>query len=251
MLQAYRKSKVTFLRAPALERIPGVVHAFSTRRADSDDFTLGSKGTGVAENRVRFLSAVGIPGWPVVRLRQIHSNIVHPVSENQAANDENEGDAAYTGLGGLALGVVTADCVPILVADSGGRGVGAIHAGWRGTSEGVARKTIDAMVSGLNVDPGDLHAAVGPHIGVCCLEVGEEVFNWFADSDVFERRAGWGKPHLNLAEANRRQLLGAGLAPEHVLVSTLCTKCRPDMFYSYRREGGRSGRMFSVIGLVP
>ena len=250
MLQAYRKSEITFLRAPALERIPGVVHAFSTRRADSDNFTLGSEGPGVGENRGRFLAAVGIPGWPIVRLRQIHSNIVHSVSENQEANAAKEGDAAYTARGGLVLGVVTADCVPILVADSGGRGGGVVHAGWRGTSEGVARKTIDAMAGELNLDPGELVAVMGPHIGVCCMEVGEEVFDWFADPDVFRRQPEWEKPHLKLAEANRRQLLGAGLDPENVTASSLCTKCRPDLFHSYRRDGEPSGRMFSVVGLA-
>ena len=228
-----------------------MVHAFSTRRAGSDDFTLGSQGGGVGENRGRFLAAVGIPAWPIVRLQQVHSNIVHSVSENEDANDPKEGDAAYTGLGGIVLGVVTADCVPILVADSGGRAVGAVHAGWKGTSESVLRRTVDAMIDELELDPGDLYAAIGPHIGACCMEVGEEVFDWFADPDVFERRPDWEKPHLKLAEANRRQLLGAGLNPDNVAVSTLCTKCRPDLFYSYRRDGGNTGRMFSVIGLVP
>jgi YfiH family protein len=251
MLQAHRESNVTFLTSPLLDQIPGIVHAFSTRRADSGDFTLGGDDPLIQDNRDRFMAAVGLEAWPVARLKQVHSNVVSWVGDNEFVNEVAEGDASGTSLPGIALGVMTADCVPILIADSTARAVAVVHAGWRGTSEGVAPKTVDRMTSGSRVAAGDLSAVIGPHIGVCCLEVGEEVFDWFAQPEIFERRSEWPRPHLNLAKANRLQLVAAGLAPEKVQVSTLCTRCRGDLFHSYRRDNDRSGRMMSVIGIQP
>ena len=246
MLHTYRESHITFLRSPRLDAIPGVVHAFSTRRGDGDDLTLDRA---ASDARDQFTAAAGLAGWPVCGLVQVHSNRVHAVVDNEFANDPEEGDAAFTGLSGLALGVVTADCVPILVAEGTGRAVAAIHAGWRGASEGIARKTVDVMAQDLTVRPQDLVVAVGPHIGVCCLEVGEEVYDWFQDPAVFERRPDWPRPHLDLGEANRKQLVDAGVPSESIEVSALCTRCRPDLFHSYRRDGDKSGRMLSVIGI--
>ena len=251
MLRTYRESNVTFLRSPALEAIPGIVHAFSTRRADSGDLSLGGAGRLIQDDRDRFMAAVGLEAWPIARLRQTHSNVVHWVGDNEFVNEVADGDAAGTSLHGVALGVMTADCVPILLADLSARAVAVAHAGWRGTSEGVVRKTVDRMVSDQGLAPSALSAAIGPHIGVCCMEVGEEVFDWFALPEVFERRTEWPRPHLNLAEANRLQLIGAGLSPDRVQVSTLCTRCRSDLFHSYRRDSDAAGRMLSVIGIEP
>jgi YfiH family protein len=247
MLHAYRNAHVTFLRAANLDRIPGIVHAFSTRRSEDADLSL----SGPSTNGARFLAAVGMAGWPLARMRQVHSNAVHRILDNGFVNDPPEGDAACTSLKGMALGVVTADCLPILIADQATRTVGVAHAGWRGTSEGVVRKTVDELVSRHDLRAEDLRVAIGPHIGVCCMEVGEEIVEWFGDPGVFERRPEWRKPHLDLAEANRRQLEAAGVVPEHVHVSTLCTRCRADLFHSYRRDGDGSGRMLSVIGMEP
>lgn len=248
MLHAYRSGHSTLLRSPALDAIPGVVHAFSTRRGRPGDVTLGD---GASEGRSQFLDAARMPGWPLCRARQVHSNIVHAVGDNGFANAAPDGDALFTPVRGLALSVVTADCVPILVADGTGRAVASIHAGWRGTSGGIARRTVDAMASTLGVSPAGLTAAIGPHIGVCCMEVGEEVFEWFHDPSVFERRPEWPRPHLNLAAANRAQLEAAGVPGGSVHVSGLCTRCRADLFHSWRRDGEVAGRMLAVIGIEP
>lgn len=206
---------------------------------------------GDSESRSHFLDAARMPGWPLCRARQVHSNIVHAVGDNGFANAAPDGDALFTPVRGLALSVVTADCVPILVADGTGRAVASIHAGWRGTSGGIARRTVDAMASTLGVSPAGLTAAIGPHIGVCCMEVGEEVFEWFHDPSVFERRPEWPRPHLNLAAANRAQLEAAGVPGGSVHVSGLCTRCRADLFHSWRRDGEVAGRMLAVIGIEP
>lgn len=246
MLHTYRESHITFLRSPILEAVPGVVHAFSTRRAGAADLSLDRES---GEARNQFTAAVGLAGWPVCELKQVHSNQVLSVENNEFANSIREGDAAFTSLPGLVLSVLTADCVPILVAERGGRCVAAIHAGWRGASEWIARKAVDSMVRESGVDPSALVVAIGPHIGVCCMEVGEEVFDFFQDPTLFERRPHWPKPHLDLAEANRRQLIAAGVFSESIEVCRLCTRCRSDLFHSYRRDGSRAGRMLSVVGI--
>ncbi len=145
----------------------------------------------------------------------------------------------------------TADCVPILIADFAGTCVAAIHAGWRGTAARITQLTVARMVEKFAVRPQDLSAAIGPHIGVCCYEVGPDVVAAIPEKEAFERRPDWLKPHLNLAAANRQQLLSAGLSAEQIETTTLCTQCRADLFFSYRREGERAGRMLSVIGIAP
>jgi purine-nucleoside/S-methyl-5'-thioadenosine phosphorylase / adenosine deaminase len=248
MLHAYRYAHSTLLRSPALDAIPGVAHAFSTRRGRQGDVSLEGSASG---GRSHFLVAARMSGWPLCRVRQVHSNIVHAVEDNGFANAAPEGDALFTRVRGLALSVATADCVPVLVAEQTGRAVASIHAGWRGTSGGITRRTVDAMVQALGVDPVSLTAVIGPHIGVCCMEVGEEVFEWFHDPTVFSRRPEWPRPHLSLAAANRAQLEAAGVPAGSVHVSGLCTRCRADLFHSYRRDGDIAGRMLAVIGLEP
>jgi hypothetical protein len=176
---------------------------------------------------------------------------VHWVRDNEFLNSRQEGDAVGTSLRGIALGIATADCVPVLMADTGGRSVAAAHAGWRGTSEGVVRRTVEAMTAEAGIGVEQITVAIGPHIGVCCMEVGEEVFEWFADPEIFERRAEWPRPHLSLAKANRKQLIASGVADDRIEVSTLCTRCHSDLFHSYRRDGESAGRMYGLIGLQP
>jgi YfiH family protein len=254
MLNAKRESQVTFLHSEALDRIPGIVHGFSTRRAERNDFTLGplsSPNPIIPVNRARFLAALGAPGWPILKLRQVHSGILVDMDDTRAAGDPIEGDAAVTALRGALLGVQTADCVPILISDSAGTCVGAVHAGWRGTAARVTELTVQRMIQKFGVRAEDLSAAIGPHIGVCCYEVGPEVVAAIPDEGAFERRPEWEKPHLNLAAANQRQLVNAGMSAERIDSTSLCTRCRADLFFSYRRESELSGRMLAVIGIAP
>ena len=254
MLQAKRESQITFLHSELLDVVPGLVHAFSTRRAERGDFSLGpvsSPNPMIQINRARFLAAIGAAGWPILKLRQVHSGIVRDMDDTSAAGEAVEGDAAVTSIRGALLGVQTADCVPILIVDRDATCVAAVHAGWRGTAQRVVEKTVQRLVEKYGIKPADLLATIGPHIGVCCYEVGEEVIAAVQDAEAFERKPEWSKPHLNLGVANRNQLLKAGLSPEQIETSTLCTRCRSDLFFSYRREGDRAGRLLSVIGLVP
>jgi polyphenol oxidase len=254
MLQVKRASQITFVQSELLHRIPRIVHAFSTRRSDRRDFTLGlgqSLNPLVQVNRVRFAAAIGAAGWPLLKLKQVHSGLVQIMEDTAAASNAMQGDAATTSLPGVLLGVQTADCVPVLLADRQARAVAAVHAGWRGTTARIVAAAVDALSRHYDVPSGDIFAAVGPQIGVCCYEIGEDVAEQFNEPGLLERRAEWPRPHLNLAEANRRQLLEAGIPEAQIETSSLCTRCRDDLFFSYRREGARTGHMLSVVGIAP
>ena len=253
MLQVKREAQITFLQSELLAAIPGVVHAFSTRRGERNDFSLGpvdSPNPMVHMNRVRFLAAIGAPGWPIVKLKQIHSGLVVAIDDASAASDAVAGDAVITGLRGITLGVQTADCVPILLADVEGRAAAAIHAGWRGTAARITEITVAKMVQKFQLRPESLRASIGPHIGACCYDVGEDVVRAIPNAAV-ATRPGWARPHLDLGRANRQQLADAGIPETQIESSSLCTKCRLDLFHSYRRDGKRMGHMLSVIGLAP
>ena len=259
MLQVKRVAQVTVLSSKTLEAIPRVVHGFSTRRCEHNEFTLGptsSENPAIPINRARFLSAAEMPGWPVLKLKQIHSDVIRTMTDTSAANEPMEGDAAITNLPGATLGIQTADCVPILIADRKGHAVAAVHAGWRGTAMRIVEKTVERLRREYEIPSEDLIAVIGPHNAVCCYEVGEEVVKAIADGESADaesiiRKPEWKKPHLNQAAANRRQLRRAGIPEGQIVVSNLCTQCRGDLFYSYRRDGVRAGRMLSVIGIAP
>ena len=254
MLQANRISQITVLSEPALAAIPDIVHGFSTRRAEHNEFTvgpLGSENPAVPMNRARFLDAVGMTGWPLLKLKQTHSGIVHDFRDTLAASQPVEGDAAITALRGAALGVQTADCVPILIADRQARVVAAVHAGWRGLAARIVENAVEKIVSAHGVSPDNLTAVIGPHNAVCCYEVGEEVVAAIGEPDAVVRKAEWAKAHLNQGLAGKKQLLKAGVPEAQIFLSNLCTQCRGDLFYSYRREGKRAGRMLAVIGILP
>lgn len=254
MLQVKRTSQITLLEAPALAAIPGILHGFSTRRSEHGEFTLGpigSENPAIPINRARFLSAVGMTGWPFLKLKQTHSDIIHRMDDTRAAVEPLEGDAAITAVHGVVLGIQTADCVPILIADRQGRAVAAIHAGWRGIAARIAEKAVNRISKEYGIEPGDLVAAIGPHNAVCCYEVGDEVVEAVQDPEVVIRRPDWKKPHLNQGLANQRQLVGAGIPENQISASNLCTQCRSDLFYSYRREGKHTGRLLAVIGIQP
>jgi len=254
MLQAKRVSQITLLQSPPLNAITGVAHAFSTRRAEHTKLTLGPTSSDdpmIPINRSRFLAAAGVPGWPILKLKQIHSNIVQDMTDTWSSNEPLTGDAAVTAVRGAVIGIQTADCVPILIADRESRIVAAVHAGWRGTAARIVQRTIELIRDQYSIPPAELIAAIGPHNAVCCYEVGEDVIEAIQDPEAFVRREEWQKPHFDQASANRKQLLEAGVPENQITSSTLCTQCRADLFFSYRREGRHAGRMLSIIGLAP
>lgn len=171
-------------------------------------------------------------------LKQIHSARVLAANEPGLAG---EGDALVTDQAGLTVSVRTADCYPILLVDVDTRVVAAVHAGWRGTAAGIVAQTLKQMTTlrGSNVDR--IWAAIGPGIGACCYEVGEEV------AQQFGQHAG----RIDLAAANYQHLFEAGVPERNIEVLRHCTFCEADLFHSYRRDKDQAGRMISYIAVNP
>ena len=202
-------------RAPGLAALPGIEHSFGTRHAG--------------------------PAGALRTLKQVHSSLVIDVS---GCSETTEGDALVSAEPGVWLAVKTADCVPVLIVSADGRAVAAVHAGWRGTAAGIVTHTVDALTRRFGVRSEDLHAAIGPSIGPCCYEVGEEVAARFASGLLTGR-------HLDLWTANQRALQAAGVPSGQIELAGLCTFCLAGEFYSWRREGSRCGRMYSAVRLAP
>lgn len=171
-------------------------------------------------------------------LKQIHSAACLASAGRQGVI--GEGDALVERTPGIVVAVRTADCIPILLVDERNRAVAAVHAGWRGTVAQIAGHAVAAMSGYFGTDPVDLRAAIGPGIGKCCYEVGPEVAAHFGEQ---------GRAHIDLAAANRAQLLAAGVTPERIYASNLCTMCRADEFHSFRRDREAAGRMYSFAGI--
>lgn len=170
-------------------------------------------------------------------LKQIHSAVV---LNADAPGLIGEGDALVTDRAGVTVSVRTADCYPILLVDTDTRVIAAIHAGWRGTASGIVRAALQKMNA---LKPGNIHhtvAAIGPGIGACCYEVGEDV----------ARRFGQHAGRLDLAEANRRQLIDAGVPGRNIDVLQDCTFCDAEQFHSYRRDKDQVGRMISFVAIA-
>jgi YfiH family protein len=201
------------LRSPLLSQLAWIDHAFGTRLAP--------------------LSQEGMAS-----LKQIHSAVALAANQPGCAG---EGDALLTNSPRLLLSVRTADCYPILLADTKNRAVAAVHAGWRGTAAGVVVETIAKMRTQWGTSPVDIVAAIGPGISVCCYEVGAHVARLFGVE---------GAGRIDLAAANRCQLIDAGVEERHIDVLEGCTFCDAARFHSFRREKERAGRMISYIGLA-
>jgi hypothetical protein len=170
-------------------------------------------------------------------LKQVHSATV--LIADQPPGCSGEGDALISSQPGTFVSVRTADCFPVLMADTRNRAVAAVHAGWRGTAAEIVIRTLEKMREEFSTDPRDVFAVIGPGIGACCYFVGEDVALKFG-----RKIAG----HLDLAAVNRRQLLMAGMPGEQIDAVGSCTFCDAEMFHSYRRDKETSGRMISYIG---
>lgn len=249
-----------WLRAGFSTRAGGASSVYGADQEQNLGWTPEDDPATVAANRLAFVEAVaGGSGFELVTVRQVHGAVVQVVARGIAPLSTPDGRAALQGDGlvtntpGLMIGVQTADCVPVLIADTRTRSVGAFHAGWRGTVARIVEVGVLTMVEQFGSHREDLIAAIGPSIGPCCFEVGEEVAAEF-EPEFIARNAN-GKPYIDLWEANRRQLLNAGVSPEAISVVAECTVCRRTeagrrKYFSHRAEQGVTGRMLNVIGVV-
>lgn len=279
------KSKIQIVKSEILD-FPWLVHGFSTRTGGYSHayggsslnlgFTKQDTHAHVEKNRDAFLRALGADpaAWSLITQRQVHSDLIHYLT---AAGAHPTGDGLVTDTPGLLLGVQTADCLPVLLVDTARRAVGAFHAGWRGTLKRIVEKGVGEMRRNFGTRPADLRAAIGPGIHSCCYQVGDEVRekfrSQFAYADELFREARESNPvhdkypllfltarapghgpeetllYLDLVAANTRQLMDAGVPAENISASQLCTSCRTDLLFSYRKENGMVGRLLGVVGI--
>lgn len=175
-------------------------------------------------------------------VRQIHSALVGDAADGTFV----EGDALVSNRQGGRVGIRTADCVPILLADPATGAFAAVHAGWRGTAANICVATLRRLAEQWGVRAADVRAAIGPSIGVCCYEVGRDVASRFATWIPELEHAGEHE-HLDLRAINETQLRAEGV--QNIWRSDECTFCNPAKFYSYRREKEQAGRMVSFVGI--
>jgi YfiH family protein len=283
------KQKLRVLQASNLKRLSWLVHGFSTRAGGSSTcyggrtlnlgLTKEDRPETVEKNRRRLLLAAGAHErgklWPLVTLKQIHSDLIHIVRSSKSTR--LVGDGLVTNIPEVALAVQTADCFPVLLVDPENRAVGAFHAGWRGTVQRIVEKGVGVMRQEYGTQPEDVLAVIGPGIQKCCYEIGEEVKAQFESQFPYARELfhelyspdpirtkypllflsvrppGHGdtatKLYLDIAEANRRQLLTAGVPEDRITVMQHCTSCNTRRFFSHRAEKGLTGRMMAVAGI--
>ena len=294
-----RKSEIEILRAPLPARTPWLVHGFSTRtggfskayggHALNLGFTEHDSRAAIMRNRQAFLASLikdvgrrasrpsNSSKLKLVTLRQIHSDIIHCVS--QVPGEPLAGDGLITNTPGILLGVLTADCLPVILVDPKHRAVGVFHAGWRGTVKRIVEKGVGEMHRWFGSKPSDLRAAIGPGNRGCCYEVGPEVQSQFESQfgyakELFRETKERNEIHerypllfltarapghselpkkifLDIPEANWQQLLAAGVQAKNISDIGLCTSCRADLFFSHRRDRGVTGRMMAVVGIEP
>lgn len=197
----------------------------------------------------------GVPPDGLRLLRQVHGRGIATAYATRADPwTRPEADGVITDEASVALVVQVADCAPILLADRRLRVTAAVHAGWRSTMQQIAPAAVEAMRDAYGTNPRDLVAAIGPSLGTCCGEMGEEVVEAFREAGHeqarLERwfvRAPGRRPHFDLWRANREQLEAAGLSADAIHVAALCTRTHPDLFHSYRAAGPGAGRMAAVI----
>ncbi len=259
------------VQVTAWEQYSWLRHGFSTRSGGTSTvygpgqlnlgFTTDDEPERVRENRRRFVEAVtGGESGSLITVRQVHGAQIQTRLGGEAAEASGiiQADGLISAAPRLWLGIQVADCVPVLIADTRLRIVAAFHAGWRGTAQGIVQQGIARMEQEFRSAPDDLIGAVGPCIGPCCYAVGEEVRSEFAGAfpyaaDLFSTRDA--AMHLNLAEANRRQMLDAGMAAERIALVGECTGCTllregGRKYFSHRAENGFTGRSMALIGRV-
>lgn len=252
--------EIIWLKVPQWQQHTELLHGFLGRPGGKSvgqyeglnvSYRVGDDPKIVSQNVCDMKLAVGIHDGRIVTMKQVHGDKVIEVKDTNI-KEAGEADAMVTAKANVFLGVLTADCVPILLVAPKQRVAAAVHAGWRGTLAGIAAKTVEYIAGTCHIAPESLEAALGPSIGPCCYDVGDDV--------VEPLRARWGnlaeaciEPsagvfHLDLRRLNRAMLAETGLPSERIFEVGPCTSCAADEFFSYRRERKETGRQMSIIG---
>lgn len=263
------KNGVPFLACDGFDTAGGIRHGFSTRQGGVSQgiwasmdlgFRRGDDPEHVRENYRRFCAAIGTDCGKIVKTHQVHKDLVRPVTGSDIIFDvcesaPYEADGLITDVSGLCLTVYSADCVPVLLYDPARRCVAAVHSGWRGTALNIAGKAIQQMVRDYGCRVENILAAVGPGISRCCFETHSDVpqamidaFGPMAQPHIAALENG--KFHVDLKGIIRSCLLDAGVTAEHIAVSTHCTACLPEYYWSHRILGDHRGSMAAIIALA-
>lgn len=254
--------ELTALTIPSW-RHRGLLHGFLGRRGGKSagpyeglnmSYRVGDDPTVVTQNVCDMKRAVGIHDGRVVTMRQVHGDHIVEVKDKKV-KEAGEADGMITAERDIFLGVLTADCVPLLFVAPEHRLAAAVHAGWRGTLAGIAEKAVHLFESQYDVLPAEIEAALGPSIGPCCYEVKDDVSGplmkrWgkLTTPSVLVRD---GKTFVNLRRLNRDILRAAGIPGKQLHEVGPCSACASEEFFSYRRAGGETGRQMSFIGWLP
>jgi YfiH family protein len=254
---------MTWLKVKHWETYDGLLHGFMGRQGGKSigpyaglnmSYRVSDDPKIVSQNVCDMKLAVGIHDGRIVTMRQVHGdNIVEVKDKN--LKEAGEADGMVTAATDIFLGVLTADCVPILFVAPKNKLVAAVHAGWRGTSAGIAEKAARLFTDQLDVSADGIEVALGPCIGSCCYEVKDDVVvplleRWgdIAQASIQKRD---GKTYLDLRLLNRVVLSRAGIPETNIFQIGPCTSCSPEDFFSYRRERSETGRQISFIGWLP
>lgn len=254
MLKTIRE--ITHYSSPKLEPFPALTHAFLGRTGGASSGHLLSLNMGrreedtpenLAENKRRVADAFGIDAKKIFTVSQVHSDRIIVIDNPDTKPDQVkalEADAIITNIKGVAIGILTADCVPVMLYDHRNGVIAAVHAGWKGTAQRIVKKTVKAMKERFGSEPKDITAAIGPAIGLCCYKVQDDVVMAVGHIDKVTKPCEF---HwcLDLAKANQIELEEAGVT--EIDSSNICTSCSFELFYSHRKSKGLTGRQLSFI----
>jgi len=251
------------LKVPSWTRHAGLLHGFMGRRGGKSigpyaglnvSYRVGDDPKIVSQNVCDMKLAVGIHDGRIVTMRQVHGDHLVEI-QDRTLKEAGDADGMITSERDIYLGLLTADCVPILFVAPKRKLVAAVHAGWRGTLVGIAAKTVRLFKSRYDLEAHDLEVALGPSIGPCCYEVKEDVTvplmkTWgrLTTPSIHVRQ---GKSFVNLRRLNRDILRASGVPGNQLFQVGPCTSCATDDFFSYRRERSETGRQISFIGWLP
>lgn len=237
-----------FIRHGFLSRVGGISEPpFSSLNFDTRD---GDDIKNVEHNKTIAGRLFGFDASRVLTINQSHGNdalIIDKPVKDISGLSKTSADAIITNQYGIAIGILTADCVPILLADPVKKLVSVVHAGWRGTAKRIVQKTIETMVKHFGSGKKEIVAAIGPSIGQCCYKVDEVVAKEFGDNGFINKEDDcW---RLDLKKANLGQMVNSGILEKNISVEDFCTSCRNDLFFSYRADGKITGRQLNFVML--
>ncbi|MBI3755646.1 MAG: peptidoglycan editing factor PgeF [Deltaproteobacteria bacterium] len=239
---------VDFISHGFLSRIGGISKPpFSSLNFDMRD---GDDITNIEHNKAAVGKLFGFDVKRLVTINQVHGNdalVIDKDVKDISGISKTSADAVITNQCGIAIGILTADCVPILLLDPIKKVIGAVHAGWKGTAKTVVQKAINTMVKQFGSDKKAILAAIGPSIGQCCYKVDEAVAREFVDKEFIKKEDdSW---RLDLKKANLSQMVNSGILEKNISVEDFCTSCRNDLFFSYRADNKKTGRQLNFIML--